>query len=101
MKLTAVCISCGRFGLCVTSLSVDLDSTFFNSKNDREAAARLVLEAKRFKILKDSSYVNVRPKAEVIARLLQTHLDVELQQLQHADADAETLLVSVNISKQI
>lgn len=70
-------------------------------EDDREAAARLVLEAKRFKILKDSSYVNVRPKAEVSARLLQTHLDVELQQLQHADADAETLLVSVNISKQI
>uniref|UniRef100_A0A383VNS5 Uncharacterized protein n=1 Tax=Tetradesmus obliquus TaxID=3088 RepID=A0A383VNS5_TETOB len=96
MKLTAVCISCGRFGLCVTSLSVDLDSTFFNSKNDREAAARLVLEAKGFRILKDRSYVNVRPKAEDIARLLQTHLDVELQQLQHSDADAETLLVIPN-----
>lgn len=38
--------------------------------------------------------MNSRPKAEVLARLLQTHLAQELQQLQQPAADSEVLVVS-------
>jgi hypothetical protein len=93
MELTAISLSCGRLGLCLTSLSVTLDPTFFSSKNASEAASRLTIKANSFEILKDSYYVNVRPKAEVLARLLQTHLGHELQQLQQSCA-AEMLVVS-------
>jgi hypothetical protein len=73
---------------------VNLDATFFSSKNASEAASKLVLVVNKFEILKDAYYVNSRPKAEVLARLLQTHLAQELQQLQQPAADSEVLVVS-------
>jgi hypothetical protein len=93
MKLTAIGISCGRLGLCVTSLSVELDPAFLSATNASEAITKLRITAEDFKILKDGYYVNVRPRAEVLVGLLQTHLAHELQQLQQPSASASLMLV--------
>jgi hypothetical protein len=94
MKLTALGVSCGRLGLCVAGVSVELDPAFLSARNSSEAASALKIVAEEFKILRDGYYVNVRPRADVLVRLLETHLGHELQQLQHPSASEQVLLVS-------
>ncbi|KAF6251938.1 hypothetical protein COO60DRAFT_570169 [Scenedesmus sp. NREL 46B-D3] len=96
MELTAVSLSCGRLGFCLARVSVKLDATFLSSKNANEAASRLVIVANEFKVLQDGHYVNVRPKAEVLAHMLQTQWAHELQQLQQPSA-AVTLMAVVPV----
>jgi hypothetical protein len=48
MKVTAVGLSCGRLGLCVACVSVDLDPAFLSSKNASEAASKLKIVADEF-----------------------------------------------------